>query len=326
MHNARCISAHMGLWCIDDRWFRQALDAIRLGLGPKMEPEYWDSAAMYDMDSRGELYDGGLGLIPLVGPVTKVGSWKHEEASSITTMRAINKAARDPDVKTIMLFVDSPGGTFAGTNELAQTFRDASERYGKQTVAHIEDLGASAAYYVAAQAQQININPTGRTGSIGVVGSIIDSSKFYKVQGLDMHLYSSGPYKGMGYPGTEITPEMDAKFMEEVQEANAFFLDAVTVGRAGRMSRENVEAAATGETFGAQEALKRGLVDQVSFFDDFFQEVQTYGDEMGQTNATTPASSGRRLHGNSRAAAGIRSRTGTARGPRGRRRVGRGTG
>jgi signal peptide peptidase SppA len=311
----------MGLWCIDDRWFHQALDAIRMGMTPQAQPEHWDSAAMYGLDSRGELYDGGVGVVPLVGPITKVGSWKYEEASSIAAQRAINTAARDPDVETIMLFVDSPGGTFAGTNELAQAFRDASQTHGKRTVAHIEDLGASAAYFVAAQAQTININPTGRTGSIGVVGSIIDSSKHYQLQGLDVRVYSTGPYKGMGYPGTEITPEMDAKFIEEVHEANTFFLDAVTAGRSSRMSREDVEAAATGETFGAVEALERGLVDQVSFFDDFFQEAQSYGDEMGTTQ--TSIRGGRRARGTT--AAGTSSAAGPASGPGRRRRVGGGT-
>jgi signal peptide peptidase SppA len=321
MHNTRCLAAHMGLWCIDDRWFHQALDAIRMGLTPQAQPEHWDSAAMYGLDSRGELYDGGVGVVPLVGPITKVGSYKYEEASSITAQRAINTAARDPDVKTIMLFVDSPGGTFAGTNELAQAFRDASQTYGKRTVAHIEDLGASAAYFVAAQAQTININPTGRTGSIGVVGTVIDSSKLYKLQGIDVHLYSTGPYKGMGYPGTEITAEMDTKFMEEVHEANEFFLSAVKLGRSGKMSREDVEAAATGETFGALEALERGLVDQISFFDDFFQEVQSYADTVGQTQTTIRAGRGARG-----TATGAGSGPRSARGPgRRRRRIRGGT-
>ena len=54
MHNAVCLAAHMGLWCIDDRWFRQAIDAIRLGMAVKAQPEHWDSAAMYGLDSRGE--------------------------------------------------------------------------------------------------------------------------------------------------------------------------------------------------------------------------------------------------------------------------------
>jgi signal peptide peptidase SppA len=319
MHNARCLAAHMGLWCIDDRWFRQALDAIRMEMVPKAQPEHWDSAAMYGLDSRGELYDGGVGVIPLVGPITKVGSWKYEEASSIAAQRAINTAAHDPDVQTIMLFVDSPGGTFSGTNELAQAFRDASQEHGKRTVAHIEDLGASAAYYVASQAQKVNINPTGRTGSIGVVGSIIDSSKLYNLQGLSVHLYSSGPFKGMGYPGTAITEEMDAKFLQEVNEANTFFLDAVTAGRDGRMTRDDVEASATGETFGALEALERGLVDQVSFFDDFFQEVQGNADTLGQTQTTIRGGRGARAT----TASGTISATGSARGHgRRRRRVG----
>jgi protease-4 len=269
--------AHMGLWCIDDRWFREALHAVLLGLAPQSAKDALDSAAMYDMDSRGEVLNSGLAMIPIVGPITKAGSRKFGEASSLRAMQAVRAGARSPDVHTVMLFLDSPGGTFSGTNELAQAFRDVRERYGKRAIAHIEDLGDSAAYYVASQADVININPTGRAGSIGTVGGVADTSEFFKLQGIEYHMYSTGPYKGMGFPGTQITPAMDAIWQKEVDEANAFFLDAVTVGREGRMSRADVEAAATGQDFGAAEALERGLVDQISFFDDFLEEVENHG-------------------------------------------------
>jgi signal peptide peptidase SppA len=285
----------MGLWCIDDRWFREALHAVLLGLAPKSATDALDSAAMYDMDSRGEVLGSGLALVPIVGPITKAGSSKFGEASSRRATQAIKAASRAPDVHTVMGFFDSPGGTFSGTNELAQAFRDASKRYGKRTVAHIEDLGDSAAYYVASQADLININPTGRAGSIGVVGSVVDSSEYFELQGLKVHLYSTGPYKGMGFPGTKITPEHDAAWQKGVEEANAFFLDAVTVGREGRMSREDVEAAATGLDYGADEALERGLVDQISFFDDFLEEVEAYGSKVWQPNQK--AASHRSGHG-----------------------------
>src|SRR5688500_6529734 len=110
MHSRACLAAHMGLWCIDDRWFREALHAVLLGLAPKSATQALDSAAMYDMDSHGEVLECGMAFVPIVGPITKAGASKFGEASSLRATQAIKSASRAPDVHTVMLFLDSPGG------------------------------------------------------------------------------------------------------------------------------------------------------------------------------------------------------------------------
>lgn len=273
-HTHGCFSAHMGLWLIHDAWFWRALTAIEAGLVPQLLDGQDDSSLEFGYDPRGELLEDGTAVIPVVGPMTKAGSAKFGESSTLTTRRAIRNAVRDKDVERIMMFIESPGGHFAGTNELAQDLRDAGEI--KPTMAHIEDIGASAAYYLASQAHMININPTGETGSIGTIGAIVDRSKEFEMMGRKVHVFSTGPYKGMGVPGTEITEDMAERWQAEVDHANGFFLDAVTAGRDGIMTRKQIERAADGRTFGADEALDMGLVDQVSFFDDFIQEAPSY--------------------------------------------------
>ena len=273
-HNPACFAAHMGLWLIHDAWFWRALSAIEAGLVPQLREGRPDNSIEFGFDPRGELLEDGTAVIPITGPMTKAGSAKFGESSTLTTRRAIRNAARDNDVERIMLYIDSPGGHFAGTNELAQDFRDAGQI--KPTMAHIEDMGASAAYYVGSQAHLININPTGETGSIGTIGAVMDRSKEYEMMGRKVHVFSTGPYKGMGVPGTQVTKEMAAIWQSEVDRANGFFLDAVTAGRDGIMSRKQVEAVADGRTYGADEALNLGLVDQVSFFDDFLEEASSY--------------------------------------------------
>jgi signal peptide peptidase SppA len=178
--------------------------------------------------------------------------------------QAIRQAAADPNVSGILLHIDSPGGTVAGTADLAREVRDAKRR--KPVWAHVADMAASAAYWVASQADQIYANaPTALVGSIGTVLTVYDQSAAAEAQGIKPHVFATGPLKGAGAPGTPVTEEHQSYFQGIVDAMQPHFDAAVRGGRG--MSADELAAVRTGGVFAAPKALELKLIDGIRSFD-----------------------------------------------------------
>lgn len=207
---------------------------------------------------------GGVAVIPINGilmaNVPRWFSWFGIEATAYGDITAQVKAAVvSADVERIHLQVNSPGGTVAGVHETSEAIFAA--RNTKQVSAHINDLGASAAYHLAAQAQTISVGPNAEVGSIGVFAVFVDSSKAAEDEGIKVHVIRSGDHKGMGVPGDKITAEQLASQQAVVDGMADNFVKAVARGRG--MKTADVRKLATGETWIAKTAKQNGLIDSV---------------------------------------------------------------
>src|SRR5215467_6271108 len=120
----------------------------------------------------------------------------------------LEAAAANPDVSAIVLDVDSPGGTVAGTPETAAAVRRAAEV--KPVVAVANSLAASAAYWIASQASSLVVGPSADVGSIGVISAHIDRSKMLEDMGLRVTVVSAGRYKAEGNPFAPLSDEAKA--------------------------------------------------------------------------------------------------------------------
>jgi len=272
----RCGLQLFGLWLVHEQWFTQALAAYRNGdLKPQMLHEDDDDDVI--LSERGP---NGMLIVPINGPMAKRRS-SFGGSSTIETRMILREAATDDSVAGVMLAIDSPGGTAAGTFELAEEVRRFAEV--KPIRAHIEDIGASAAFWIASQTQGISINQLGEAGSIGTIAVLVDSSKAVDAAGLKVHVISTGDLKGAGAPGTEVTDEMLAVFQEQVDDFNAHFLAAVSDGR-GLVGQSLVNVA-TGRLWISVKAQALGLVDDVMSFED--SVIQ-----FAETLTTTPQPGG----------------------------------
>lgn len=205
-----------------------------------------------------------IAIVSLEGPMLKRPSSLSPGASTIRARQALRAAAADPDVSAIVIRFDSPGGTVSGTHDLAADVRDARRR--KPVVAFIEDLGASAAYLVASQADQVFANEPGAlVGSIGVLWGLYDLSARAAMQGVRPVVISSGGLKGTGFEGTQITADQQAYLQELVNDANQAFVAAVATGRG--KSVETVRTWNSGRVWPAAEAQKLGLIDGIQSLD-----------------------------------------------------------
>lgn len=258
---ATCFAAHMGLWHIEPLWFQRSVSMLKAGLILPVAAVS-DDAKRTGARHGFTLLDDGTAVIEMHGHLTKHGD-SFGSGSTVRMRSAIRAAIRSQDVIRIVLHIDSPGGHVAGTDELARDVKKADSI--KPVSAHIEDLCASAAYYVASQARRITANAGAEVGSIGTLMVVHDMSKAAEIAGIDVKVVSTGIFKGAGVPGTEITEEHMGYFRDRVESLNALFLGAVRTGR--RLGGPGLRAVTDGRVFIASEAKRLGLIDAVASFD-----------------------------------------------------------
>lgn len=232
------------MWMIDSRWCQY----LSAGL-PK--------AAAVKAPARAD----NIAVISLSGPLSKEGWYG---TSTTEFRRQVCEAVYDESCGGIMLAVDSPGGTVSGTQDAADAVAFAAKR--KPVMAYIDDLGASAAYWIASQARSIMAGQMAEVGSIGTMAAVMDMSGMAEREGIKVHVISTGAHKGAFVPGAPVAEEHLAALQARVNELNDFFLAAVQKGR--KMKMERVAESADGQVWLAAEAQKRGLIDHIGTMDD----------------------------------------------------------
>lgn len=205
-----------------------------------------------------------IAVIRLGGLLMKQVSSMTAGTSTVQARRDVRAAAADPAVAAILLVIDSPGGTASGTSDLADDVRAAAGK--KPTWAFVEDLCASAAYFVASQCDRIDANSAGAlVGSIGTVLALYDRSGEAKLAGVEAVVFATGPHKGAGTPGAPITADQRQVLDDLIARMQTTFDAAVMGGRemdAGQLARVR-----TGQVWPASQAIDLGLVDEVRSFD-----------------------------------------------------------
>jgi signal peptide peptidase SppA len=172
----------------------------------------------------------------------------------------IDAAAKDPGVSAIILDIDSPGGSVFGVQEVAETIRSARETKPVVAVANAE--AASGAYWIASQASEFVVTPSGQVGSVGVYGMHIDQSAFNEKLGVKSTYIYAGKYKVEGNPGEPLGDEALAYEQSVVNDYYSRFLADIAKGR-------NVPVSTVSDGFGqgrmmtAQAAMNAGMVDRI---------------------------------------------------------------
>jgi signal peptide peptidase SppA len=246
-------------------------------------PQRTAAAAGYDVAKVGK---ETVAVVTLTGVLMKSVPSMQQGTSTIEARRAIRKAADDPDVSAILLAIESPGGTVSGTFDLAADIKAAAKK--KPVWAQIEDLGASAAYAAASQADKIFANnATAEVGSIGTVMAVYDLSGQAEKEGIKTLVFKTGPIKGAGIPGSVITEEQQAHFQARVDEAQKSFDAAVQKGRG--LTDKQLADVKTGGVFGATEALSRKLIDGIQSMDVTISQLAAEARRVNRTQSQARA-------------------------------------
>jgi protease-4 len=215
---------------------------------------------------------GSVALVYAEGTIVTGDSPSFEEDGSQTGstpfIEAINDAADSPDVKAIVLRINSPGGSAAASETMWRAVDRA--RQSKPLVVSMGGLAASAAYYIAAPADTIVANPTTVTGSIGVFATLFNTKGFFNEKlGVTFDGVATSPFADI-YSFTGPFSDAERRLLNaSVDRAYDTFLQRVADGRG--MDTTAVNEIAQGRVWSGRDALEVGLVDTLGTLDDAIQ-------------------------------------------------------
>jgi capsid assembly protease len=176
----------------------------------------------------------------------------------------------DPNVSTILLNVDSPGGAVGGIPEFAAEVYAARKK--KRVIALADTMAASAAYWIASAAETLIATPSADVGSIGVVYVHVDQSKANEAEGLRHTIIKAGENKFEGSSLEPLSEETKNYIQDRVNSVNKTFVDAVAKHRATTATNVN-QNFGQGRTFRADDALAQGMIDRVATYNTVMSEL-----------------------------------------------------
>ena len=199
-------------------------------------------------------------------------------ATSESITENIRKAARDDDVRAIVLRINSGGGSPAAAEEIGRELQKVQDE-GIPVVVSMGDVAASAAYHVSSTADVIMANPSTMTGSIGVIWTFRNMSAYYEEEGIDFHIAKSGEFKDMGGTWRGLTDEEREYADTVILDTYGMFVDHVAQGR--NMTRSEVKDIADGRIYTGNAAKELGLVDEFGNLYDAIDRAAELGDIEG---------------------------------------------
>lgn len=215
-------------------------------------------------------------VVTVEGELVNRGAWIGAD-SGLTSYEGIDAqlraAASDPRVRQILLDIESPGGEAVGAMEIAATVRKINKE--KSVYAIANGMAASAAYAMASGARRVFTTPSALTGSIGVVLLHLDQSVRLEKQGIKPTLIFAGAHKVDGHPFGPLPDSVADDLKAEVAQFYQHFVETVAAGRPNLT--EQAIRATEARTYLGADAVKVGIADAVSSFDDVLVEVRAAG-------------------------------------------------
>jgi capsid assembly protease len=213
-----------------------------------------------------------VGLLGVSGPLFRYGNL-FTEVSGATSVElltlGLGAALEDPEIRSIVLQVDSPGGEANGVDELAELIYQARQK--KPVIAHISGRGASGAYWLASAASEVVVTPVSLVGSIGAILTLRDYSGKDKDRGIrDYEFVSSVSPNKAPDPTTQGGRD---QIQEMVDDVGMVFVEAVAKHR-GISPEEVQERYGAGAVLVGRKAVEAGMADRMATLEELLDELE----------------------------------------------------
>lgn len=216
---------------------------------------------------------GKVAVIPLHGVISqRMNLMSAMSGGTSTEMfgEAFNEQVNDPQVRAIVIDIDSPGGSTYGVAELAAQILAA--RSQKPILAVANSVAASAAYWLGSAAGRFYSTEGGLVGSIGVYMMHVDASKWAENEGLNVRMISAGKNKTRGNEWEPLSEEDVSHFQMLVDYSYTMFIRDVARGRG--VPEATVRGGyGEGDVFPASGARKAGMVDGIKTLNEVITEA-----------------------------------------------------
>jgi protease IV len=191
-------------------------------------------------------------------------------------IRQLDAASKSPNIKAVLLRVNSPGGSPASSQEIFEEVK----KLEKPVVVSVSDTCASGAYYISCAADMILANPASSVGSIGVILQIQNLEGLYDKLGIEYTVIKQGKYKDIGNPDRDITAEERKLLEEQTNKIYRQFINDVSETRS--LTIDEVEELATGWVYLGSEAVELGLIDAIGTYKDAIDQAAILGGISGE--------------------------------------------
>ena len=260
--------------------------------------------SVYYTDTKGEKAllpyrrtESGIANISVLGSLVNRGAWVGTY-SGLTSYEGLQyqlrHAAGDPNTRSVLLDISSPGGEAVGAFEVAALVREVAKV--KPVPALVNGMAASAAYALASGADRIVTTESGISGSIGVVMMHADYSKFLEIKGVKPTMIFAGKHKVDGNMFEPLSKDVRSDLQAEVDHFYDLFVATVEQGRKSLSAQQIRDTEA--RTYIGAEAVKAGLADEVGTFVGVLEDmsrggrpIKPGGRKMNDATATAEAAS-----------------------------------
>ena len=193
------------------------------------------------------------------------------EASAEYVVAALRSAFEDEGSKAVVLLVNSPGGSPVQAGIINDEIVRLKAKHGKPLYAVVEETCASAAYYIAAAADEIYVDKASIVGSIGVLMDGFGFTGTMEKLGVERRLITAGENKGFLDPFSPQTEQQRAYAQVLLDQIHEQFIAVVKAGRGERL-KETPEIF-SGLFWTGQQAIELGLADKLGSLDFVAREV-----------------------------------------------------
>ena len=194
-----------------------------------------------------------------------------EGASAEFINAALKAAFEDGGAKAVVLLINSPGGSPVQAGMINDEIRRLKAKHKKPLYAVVEETCASAAYYIAAAADQIFVDKASIVGSIGVLMDGFGFTGLMDKLGVERRLLTAGENKGFLDPFSAQTDKQRAYAQAMLNQIHQQFISVVKAGRGTRL-KETPEMF-SGLFWTGQQAIELGLADQFGGLDFVAREI-----------------------------------------------------
>ena len=198
--------------------------------------------------------------------------------------KVFETVAKSKSYRAVLLDIDSPGGSAAGSEALHRSIERVAE--SKPVIAYVRGIGASGGYYLCCAASQVYALPTALVGSIGVIYLRPVLEQLLGRAGIEFSIFKGGKYKDMTGFWRSPTSEESERFQSLIDEIYDNFVQVVTKGRS--LPEETVRELATGEVLTGQCAAEVGLLDHIGDYTDGLDSAAQAGGTKPRAKVIQP--------------------------------------
>ena len=215
-------------------------------------------------------------MVAIKGEIASEG-----DASAENVMAAMRSALEDSGSRALVLLINSPGGSPVQAGLINDEIHRLKKLHDKPIYAVVEESCASAAYYIAAAADQIYVDKASIVGSIGVLMDGFGFTGLMDKLGVERRLMTAGENKGFLDPFSPQTAAQRKYAQAMLDQIHQQFIGVVKAGRGERL--KETPDMFSGLFWTGQQAVDMGLADALGSLDSVARDVVKASDVIDYT-------------------------------------------